>query len=215
MTALTGNTSYTEQQVRTMLAAGADYAGTNTAKAAVHLILFTDLPAQPVLQRFLEIETVTDFDGKPLTGAWLNDYAGLRKALGHHLYSGLESLLTLAESIEEGTPVNLREVLPRFGGHAHAKVAVQACLIATGYADWYQVTGTETLRQHLDDPLSSILGPAVTALVRPQPEASDDLGERWQLQVDGTYEPVSEPVGQPRCPACQALPIGHDGDCEP
>lgn len=154
----TVTTSYTEEQVRAMLIAGAEHMGTNTAKAAVHLLLFTDLPSQPVLQRFLDIDTADGADGQPVTGAWLTDYAGLRKAIGHHLTTGQKNLLILAESIEEGAPVNLRELLPRFGGHAHARAAIEACLIATGYADWYQVTNTDTLQARLEDPLAGIFG---------------------------------------------------------
>lgn len=47
------------------------------------------------------------------------------------------------------------------------------------------------------------------------PVESAPAAERMQLQVDGTYEPVPAPIGYTRCPACQSLPIGHEGDCEP
>lgn len=146
---MTTTSAYTEAQIREMLAAAARISGDNI-RAVTHLILFTDLPSHPLLQRFLDVQPIGD-GGQLATGAWVRDYPGLKQALGSGLYQGLDRVLTLAQSLQEGTPIDLREVLRSFGGHAHARVAVEACLIATGYGDWYQVTGTQVLDQHLAD----------------------------------------------------------------
>lgn len=149
---------YTETQVREMLNNTAAVGGDRQAVA--HILLFTDLPRMPVFHRFLETGTDTitvDGETREVTVVWVTDYWKLMDALGPALYGGLQELLTLADSLANGTEINLRKLLHCLGGHAHARTAIDAMLTASGYDGWYELVGTPALAEH-ERNLAALLG---------------------------------------------------------
>jgi hypothetical protein len=153
-------TKHTAEQVRSMLAADAIVNGLNTHRAAVNLLLFTDIPDTAVIQQHLEIYKGRDVEGNVLTAARVADWTALMDGLGRHLTGGQEALLTLAAALDTRKPVDLVDVLPRAGGFAYAKAMIEAVKTATGYDEWYTITPGSGMIAHQEFEASLGIGGA-------------------------------------------------------
>lgn len=131
-------TQYSAEQMNEMLLAGARLTGTHTARAAAHLLTFTDLPGRASFAELVDVVDERDLDGNQVTAAFVADWTALPAKAGY-LTGGDARLLAIAASLAAGEPVDLRENLPGFG-HAHARRVIEAVIIATGYNDLYAVT---------------------------------------------------------------------------
>lgn len=121
------------EQLERMLLAGAEHGGTYPVKAAVHLLVFTELIRHRRFVDQLEFLEITDPAGEPATAAFVRDWTTLLDGpTAHLLGGGATRLLTLAMALATGHPVDLRDNLRGFG-HAHARRAVEAVALATGY----------------------------------------------------------------------------------
>lgn len=124
-----------------------------TLSAATHLLLFTDLPTRASFAKYVELESVEDEDedGVERLGAWPK-WRELTEAAGageFRLDGDKRRLLQLAASYAAGEPVDLRGTAG-MEGHAHAKAAIEAALIAHGVTGYYSLTDgpeLERLRQ--------------------------------------------------------------------
>ena len=114
--------------------------GTPAQQAATHLLLFTDLPVRTGFARFVEVEPVEGRDGieRPAAYPKWRELAAAADEL--RLHSAARRLLDLAASYATGAPVDLRETAG-LGGHAHARAAIEAAIIA------HDVTGYYTLAE--------------------------------------------------------------------
>ena len=130
--------AYTAEEMQQLLLAGARLTGTHTARAAAHLLTFTELPGREAFARLVEVAAERDLDGKPVTAAFVTDWKALQTDVGR-LTGGDARLLAIAASLDAGEPVDLREQLPGLG-HAYARRVIEAVVIATGYSDLYAVT---------------------------------------------------------------------------
>ena len=130
---------YTVEAMRQLLVAGAQYTGTYTIQAAVHLLTFTELPHHRGFDRLVEVEEVGTTDGRMMPAAFVRDWKRLPKApTAHYMGSADHRLLALAVSLAAGQPVDLRDKVVGLGS-AHARRVVEAFAIAAGVAHLYAV----------------------------------------------------------------------------
>jgi hypothetical protein len=124
--------------LKDLLVAGAQWHGTTNMQAAVHLLVFTDLPDRAsFLQHVTIIEDVSLPDGKRGTVASVDVWNALGDV--YHLPSSTGRLLAIAASLAVGSRVDLRDACSGLG-HAHARRVTEAILIATGADDRYTLT---------------------------------------------------------------------------
>ncbi len=131
-------TEHNPEQMNEMLLAGARLTGTLTARAAVHLLTFTELPGRASFAELVDVVDERDRDGNQVTAAYVTDWAALPAKAGY-LTGGDARLLALAVSLAAGDPVDLRENLPGLGT-AYAHRVIEAVVIATGYDELYTIT---------------------------------------------------------------------------
>lgn len=124
------------EEVSALLVAGAQAHGTNSEAAAVHLLIFTDLPGRPAFREHLRL-----IPGMPglLAIDWLGAVGDPRVVM--RASSSTRQLLALASALAGKSAVRLPDACAGLG-HANARRVAEAVLIATGYGDWYQIIGT-------------------------------------------------------------------------
>lgn len=144
---LTPPSPYTGDEMRALLAAGAEHAGYLNIRAAVHLLTFTGLPDWRGFHALVDIERVHDRNHEKTTVARVSDWAGLLLDTRAAQISGSgRRLLALAAALAAGGPVDLRDSLSCLG-HAHARRVLEAVAIATGADEFYTMTGTPKLAE--------------------------------------------------------------------
>ena len=129
-------------EVSTLLVAGAQAHGTNSEAAAVHLLVFTDLPGRSAFREHLRL--IPGLPG-PLAIDWLGVVGDPRVVM--RASSSTRQLLALASALAGKSAVRLPDACAGLG-HANARRVAEALLIATGYGDWYQIIGTAVLDQY-------------------------------------------------------------------
>jgi hypothetical protein len=170
MTEIKPAEQYTAEQMSALLTVGAELAGTDTMRAAVHLLTFTALPGRRDFARLVEVAEVTDRSGAEVPAAFVADWAALVDGRFVQLGGGPTRLLALAASLAAGLPVDLREHTPGLGS-AHARRAVEAVLIATGMQPYLTIADTPAMDQLRAGPLADLL--------------ADDGPEQWDADVVG------------------------------
>lgn len=131
----------TPAELRELLLAGARADGNPSVKAAVHLLLFTEMPQAPRFRQHVRIDHVRTLAYGLVHCAQVTDWREL--ADDRELYpSGAElKFLNLAASFAaHGQPVNLYTEVTSGLDSAHARRLAEAVLIATGAADYLAVT---------------------------------------------------------------------------
>ncbi len=136
--------------VEGMLVDGAWATGRNTITAAVHLLVFTDLPRRPGFDDLFVVEYVhREGDGVRVPAAFVRDWKELARFAGKaRLHGAQQRLVDFAVGLATGKPVDLTDAI-NLGGHAHARRLIEAVAIATGYASYYAVTPTPKLEEML------------------------------------------------------------------
>lgn len=151
--------TYTPEQITERLR-NAAAASTNTTKAALFLLLFCDIAAMPALAKNLRFHDVY-VGNETVPVATVRDWEALRAGLGRGMHGGQECLLTIAESLDKGTPISMGRWLPATGGKAHALALMQAMNIAAGYEEWYDIIPTALHAEH-EKFLAELSGPPTT-----------------------------------------------------
>lgn len=108
-----------------------------TLLAAIHLLVFTDLPGRADFARFVDIEPVENREGVEQLAAFPKWHKLADAVAEFRLDGAKDRLLQLAVSYATGKPVDLREVTGL--GTAHAKAAIEAAIIAQGMTGFYQL----------------------------------------------------------------------------
>lgn len=125
-------TPYTAEEMERLLVAGAEQIGTCTVRAAVHLLVFTELVHHGAFAQLVDVEEVPVQVGGPVLAAFVRDWSGLTSdRVSGRMGSAGQRLLALAASLAVGEPINVRENVVGLG-HAHARRVVEAFAIATG-----------------------------------------------------------------------------------
>lgn len=147
----TTDRTYTGDEMRALLVAGAKYSGYLGKQAAVHLLTFTDLPDWRGFRALVDVELgVHDRVRDETYDAAFVRWGGLiDQTRPAHISGGGRRLLDLAVSMASGAPVDLRDALAG-AGHAHARRIIEAVAIATGGDEFYTVTPTPALDAVLD-----------------------------------------------------------------
>lgn len=141
-------TEHTPDELCQMLTTGAAEYGPTT-RAAIHLLVFTELPHRRTFVELLDIEDINVGSGEPVWVAHVRSWPALAtRQRSSRMSSGTHRLLTLAVSLATGTAVNLRDAV-QVGGHAHTRRVVEAMAIATGADEYYAITPTPALDEML------------------------------------------------------------------
>lgn len=138
---------HTNDDLLALLGAYSENVATTFEAAAVHLLVFTELPYHPRFIDHLHIEAVL-VEGEPVPMAFIKDWHTLAEAVPGRAGSMTHRLLALAAALATGAPLNLRENLTGFG-HATAQRVAEATLIASGYGDWYALQPTAVFDEHV------------------------------------------------------------------
>jgi hypothetical protein len=130
-------TDISADEMTAMLKAGARAQGTLHARAAIHLLTFTEMVGRSSgLAELVEIRDVTLLGGGgDVRCAFIRDWPALLDSPTAQMAGGAAyRLLTLAAGFATGKPVDIREATGRMG-RAHARRVIEAFAMATGLAE--------------------------------------------------------------------------------
>ncbi|MFI8461764.1 hypothetical protein [Kitasatospora sp. NPDC085464] len=138
--------SLTGETLRQAVEARVRLSGSESLKAATHLLTFTDLLGRPDVARHIRLRYETDEDGLEVLVADV-DLPALRDDDAVYLTGGDQRFLDLAISYLHGRPTDLSAYLNVFG-HAHARRAIEAYIISLGMEGWYRLEEGAALAEH-------------------------------------------------------------------
>jgi hypothetical protein len=118
-------------ELRELLLAGATNNGGLNDQAAMHLLLFTELPGTARFARHVDVDT-TWAPGGSVRVARIRDWDQLIADPDLRLSGTEERFLAIAASFAAGRPADLSAVVTNSLGWAHARRVAEAVLIATG-----------------------------------------------------------------------------------
>lgn len=148
------STTYTAEEMAAMLETGAAAADSRYQRAAIHLLVFTELVGRADLAAHIEIDTVT-IDDRETPAAWVRDWSALARLENLGYLSGGEArFVKLAAGMAHGDPIDLRAVLSSLG-HEHARRVLEAIAICLDVTTKYAITPTPALlaEQHFEEKL--------------------------------------------------------------
>lgn len=147
----------TRAEMRELLLAGATNNGGLNDQAAMHLLLFTELPDTARFARHVDLDTTWAPGGGSVRVARIRDWDQLIADPDLRLSGTEERFLKIAASFAAGRPADLSAVVTNMLGWAHARRVAEAVLIATDTTALLAVSDTAKLGdlKALHDTLSS------------------------------------------------------------
>ena len=137
-------TSYSPDEMRELLLAGARADGWLPAHAAMHLLTFTDLPGSAQFAAHVEVRDAWS-PGATVRGAWVRDWDALLADEELYLTGTERRFLEIAASFASGRAISLADQVTSELGWAHAQRVLEAIIIATNATELLQVAGTAKL----------------------------------------------------------------------
>jgi hypothetical protein len=137
--------SHTPGELRELLLAGARNNGGLNDQAAMHLLLFTELPDTSRFARHVDIDTTWAPGGGSVRVARVRDWDQLIADPELRLTGTEERFLAIAASFAAGRPADLSAVITNMLGWAHARRVAEAVLIATDTAALLAIGDTARL----------------------------------------------------------------------
>jgi hypothetical protein len=128
----------TREEMEAALLAYARRSGSDYQAAAAHLLVFTELPGRVDFARHVDVAEVAGDDGGPELVARVKDWYALIEDRELQLTGGAERLLGLAAGWVAGRAVMLTYHMHGMGT-AHTKRALEAMLIGSGAAGFYEI----------------------------------------------------------------------------
>lgn len=132
--------------LRGLLRAWGDTDGNPGARAAMHLLLFTEIPDAPAFARHVQVDDVRTVASGLVHCAWVRDWDALIGDPDLYLTDNEARFLKLAASFATGRPVDLCTDVTSSLGHQHARRLAEAVIIAADVADFVTVSGPPSAR---------------------------------------------------------------------
>lgn len=127
--------------LRDLLLAWGRTDGNPGARAAMHLLLHTEVPDVPAFARHVQVDDVRTVAYGLVHCAWIPDWDALIGDPDLYPTDTEARFLRLAASFAAGRPVNLYTDVTVSLGHQHARHLAEAVIIAAGVTDFVTVTG--------------------------------------------------------------------------
>jgi hypothetical protein len=128
-------------ELRQLLHAWGESDGAPTSRAAMHLLLFTEVPDSRRFARHVEIDHVRTVGGL-VRCAWVRDWDKLIGDRELYLSGTEDRFLKIAASFADSRPVSLFTEVANSLGRAHAQRVAEAVLIAADVPELVTVNGT-------------------------------------------------------------------------
>jgi len=136
----------TRDQIPELLLAGARSDGWLPSQAAIHLLVFTELPGASAFGPHVIVEDRYSL-GAMHRGAWVRDWNALLADENLYLTGTEHRFLQIAASFASGTTISLSKEVSSELGWAHARRLAEAVLIATGTAELLSISDTPKLTE--------------------------------------------------------------------